>query len=250
MGTGDDEGSALVGDDYQAELRRIAEQAASKGAAPRVAASAENDDDDEAINGYDYSVTTPSGATLPVLTDAEVQYYQDRADRYQTDHKFSSVTDLQDLDRVLSTELMLHRYDVWLTLGNDYWGNAVSEKDLLRYNKELSATLTALKKSMSLDKATRDKDQGADFVGWLEDVKRRAKEFGIMREEQLSVGLTLFHEVKGKLVTYRNCDDVEREELGLSAESIIQWLWDDVFPRFDKVDQHFLNNEQRFWRED
>jgi hypothetical protein len=241
----------LVGGDYQAELRRIAE-----GATPKRKTVPEITDDEpvDPISpqrrlDYDYEVQTPSGARLPVLTEGEVEYYEDRARRYTSDHKFSTVTDLQDLDRVLSTELMLHRYDVWLALGNDYWGQAVSERDLLRYVKDLSTSLQTLKKSMGLDKATRDKDQGADFVSWLEDVRRRAKEFGVMREEQLSVGITLFHEIKAKVQTYRNADRIEREELGLQPEAVLDWMWNDVFPRFDKVDEHFRTKSQKYWTE-
>lgn len=253
----------LVGGDYQAELRRIAAESGVSSAASsgrKTIPDVEFDEDEDVVRGdlvpsavggnmrYDFSVQTPSGATLPVLTQDEATYYDDRSQRYLTDHKFSSVTDLQDLDRVLSTELMLHRYDVWLTLGSDYWGQAVSEKDLLRYVKELSATLQALKKSMSLDKATRDKDQGSDFSAWLEDTRRRAKEFGIMREDQLTTGITLFHEIKARVQTYRNADAIEREELGLDPDKILEWMWVDVFPRFDAVDAYFLQNKARFWK--
>ena len=257
----------LIGGDYHDALRRISEQSETSSTAvgaeqawqkrKTVPDPQDFESDDEEVvppsrrppTQYDYSVTTPSGARLPVLSPEEVDYYEDRARRYTADHKFSTVTDLQDLDRVLSTELILHRYDIWLTLGTDYWGQAISDKDYLRYVKEMSASLQNLKKSMGLDKATRDKDQGADFVSWLEDVRRRAKEFGIMREDQLTVALTLFHEVKAKLQTFRNADDIEREELGLHADAILDWMWQDVFPRFDKVDDYFRTNSQRFWKE-
>lgn len=263
-GTEDDDDfldEVLVAGDYQEELRRIASASVDPGplggAKKRKTIPDLGDDDPEdeevlppdpsARLAYEYEVQTPSGATLPVLTPEEVFYYEDRASRYLTDHKFTSVTDLQDLDRVLSTELMLHRYDIWLTLGVDYFQQPVSERDLLRYVKELSATLAALKKSMSLDKATRDKDQGSDFAAWLEDVRRRAKEFGIMREEQLTVAITLMHEIKARVQTYKNADKIEREELGVQPEQILEWMWADLFPRFDQVDDYFKKNSQRYW---
>lgn len=262
-GTEDDDDfldEVLVAGDYQDELRRIA--AASVDPGPLGGAKKrktipdtsgdEVDDDDFLEQGlsrlpFDYEVQTPSGATLPVLTPDEVAYYEDRANRYLSDHKFTSVTDLQDLDRVLSTELMLHRYDVWLALSVDYFQQPVSERDLLRYVKDLSASLQALKKSMGLDKATRDRDQGSDFAAWLEDVRRRAKEFGVMREEQLTTGITLMHEIKARVQTYMNADKVEREELGVQPEQILEWMWNDVFPRFDAIDAHFRKNSQKYW---
>ena len=59
---------------------------------------------------FDHMVVTPSGATLPVLTQQEADYYDSRAERYLQDHKFTSITDLQDLDRILSFELTIYRY--------------------------------------------------------------------------------------------------------------------------------------------
>lgn len=199
---------------------------------------------------YDFEVTTPSGAVLPVLTEDEIGYYVDRAKRYTTDHKFSSITDLQDLDRILSTELMLHRYDIWLTLTTDYWGNSILEKDFLKYSKELSETLSKLKKSMGLDKVTRDKDQGADFVTWLENTKARAKQFMVMRNEQFYASITLFHEMIGQLQLHKNADSIERKELGLEPEQVIEWLWNDLIPRFKEIDEHFRNagpDAQKYW---
>lgn len=266
-GTEDDDDlldEVLVAGDYQAELRRIAAASVDPGPMggakkrktvpePSDYEQAWDEDEDDGISDpaarlpFDYEVQTPSGATLPVLTPDEVAYYEDRRDRYTSDHKFTSVTDLQDLDRVLSTELMLHRYDVWLALGMDYFQQPVSERDVLRYVKDLSATLQSLKKSMSLDKATRDKDQGSDFAAWLEDVRRRAKEFGIMREEQLTVAITLMHEIKAKVQTYQNADTIERQELGVQADQVLEWMWKDLFPRFDAVDDYFRKNSQKYW---
>lgn len=254
----------LLPGDYQAELRRIAEQSAPTpelGGAKRKTIPDFDDEDSDDVEvevavgairpmSYDYEVQTPSGARLPVLTEGEVEYYEDRTQRYTTDHKFTSVTDLQDLDRVLSTELMLHRYDVWLALGNDYWGQAVSERDLLRYVKDLSATLQALKKSMGLDKATRDKDQGADFVSWLDDVRRRAKEFQVMRNKQFEMSITLFHELIAKLQLMNNCDEIERKELGMFPEDVLRWIETDLVPRFTIIDEHFRRegpDAQRYW---
>jgi hypothetical protein len=256
----------LVGGDYQDQLRRIAEASGDPGELggarkrktvpdPRDYEPEEEDEEEDLVStlltgGYDFQVQTPSGATLPVLTQSEVDYYEDRASRYLRDHKFTSVTDLQDLDRVLSTELLLHRYDIWLALGADYFGQAVAERDLLRYMKELSATLQATKKSMGLDKATRDKDVGADFVSWLDDVKRRAKAFGIMRNKQFETALVLFHELMGKVQLYENCDAVERQELGLSPDELVQWMQRDLFPRFNAIDEHFRQSgpeAQQMW---
>lgn len=193
------------------------------------------------------TVLSPSGAHYPVLNDAEADYYDQRAGQYADQFKFDNVSDLQDLDRVLSLELILHRYGIWVTRGQDYWGATIAEKEFNSYIKDLSAELRLVKKSMGLDRLTREKAKGEQFVDYLENLRRRAREFGIMREQQLATGITLMHEVIAKVTTYHNCDAQEREELGLQPEQVLEWIRTDVAPRFNAVDAHFRANSQKTW---
>lgn len=241
------ETSDLTGDEYRQHLREVLDghsvddEPIDAGDTPQAVGPAES---------YELYVTTPSGARLPVLTQDEVDYYEDRSRRYQKDHKFTSVTDLQDLDRILSTELMLYRYDIWMTLGQDYFGGAISENNFLKYNKDLHSTLKELKRSMGLDKTTRDKDQGADFVEWLDNIRSRAKQFMVMRNEQFFTTITLMHELIAKLQLYYNTDEIEKEELGMSSDKVIDWIWEDLKPRFEQIDEDFRRkgpDAQTYW---
>lgn len=194
-----------------------------------------------------FTVTAPSGGIFTVLTQDEVDYFTDRASRYQKDNHFVNVSDLQDVDRMLIMELMCWRYGLWLSQERDYWGQGVDidalKKSLFEYSKELRL----LKKSLGIDKAQREKDKGESVADYLETLRVRAKEFGVMREQQLTKALTLFKELQALLTFHDNCDEIERREQNIEVEDILEWLRTVAFPEFDQIDHHFRHKQQRYW---
>lgn len=194
-----------------------------------------------------YSVLAPSGADFQVLTPEEVQYFEERAQRYTTDNHFVNVSDFQDVDRMLIMELMCYRWGLWLSQERDYWGNAVDldalKKALFEYSKELRL----LKKSLGIDKAARDKERGENVSDYLENLKMRAKEFGVMREEQLTKCITLFQELSSLVTLYKNTDEVERRESNVELHDIFEWVDQIAIPEFQEIDRHFRENSQKYW---
>src|SRR4051794_920358 len=141
-------------------------------------------------------VVLPSGATFPVYED-EVGYFEERTKRYLDDNHFANVSDLQDLDRVLMAELFVFRWNTWISNQKDYWDEAVDLDQLQRASKEHSVELRQLKKQLGIDKTSRDRTKGEDSVPvFITNLLARAKEFGVMREEQLAKALELFMELK------------------------------------------------------
>lgn len=192
-------------------------------------------------------VKLPSGAPYYVH-DSEVDYLQDRAARYLKDNKFTNVSDDQDLDRLLVEELLVHRYGTFLSLGKDYWGDAIDDKELAATVKSLSSEIRLLKKSMGLDKPTRDKERGEDSVqAWLAAVKDRARHFGYMRNEQFYKAIDLFHQLKAKITLHDNCDKVEKVEFEMQAEDVLRWLREVAIPEFDSIDEKFRKEQQQMW---
>lgn len=194
------------------------------------------------------AVTLPSGAAGLVHED-EVTYFRERSKRYMKDNSFHNISDLQDIDRLLVAELLWFRYGFWLATQRNYWGEQVDEKELHRAIKDLSVEIRALKKSLSLDKETRDKQRGEDSpAAYIVELRRRAREFGYMRERQLDRALELFNELKSKVSLYDNCNEDERVEMGIQTpDKILDWIREEVIPKYDEVDQHFRDNEQKYW---
>lgn len=191
-----------------------------------------------------------SGATYKVLSEEEELWWNSVKNRYLTDNKFSNISDLQDLDRVMQMELIMYRYNRWVTDGTDYDGSAVDEvqlnKDIRDYNKEVRA----LKDSIGIDKKSRDKDKGDSIASYVENLRSRAKEFGVMRNEQAAAAITLMKKIQSLMELYYNCDEYEREQNKYTAESLFEWISEVGLPEFDKIDEEFRKTNQKYWIRD
>lgn len=189
----------------------------------------------------------PSGATFYVYSQ-EVKYLQERVKRYQSDNKFVNISDLQDIDRMMILELLIWRYGTWVTQQRDYWGDPVDETGIGKHIKDLSNELRAIKQSLGIDKVSRDKQKGEESaLSYLQNLRIRAREFGVMRESQLNKALELFNEAKALVVLHYNSDEDERRELHVQAKDILEWFRDKAIPEYDRIDDHFRQNSQKFW---
>ncbi len=192
-------------------------------------------------------VTLPSGALFSVH-EKEFQYFKDRSSKYLTDNDFQNVSDYQDLDRLMVSELLCYRWGLWVSNQRDYWGESVDENTLQKALKEHSAELRQLKKTLGLDRETREKVRGEDSVeNYLAQLRKRAKHFQHkLRYPQSMTAMETFQELRGIITLYLNCDEKERIQQGCTPEQIIKWLTDVAFPKMDKIDAEF-REEQAQW---
>lgn len=194
-----------------------------------------------------FSVVGPSGATHEVLTEQEVEYWEGHLSRYMSNLHFSNISDLQELDRVLMQELMVWRWGNWLSMGVDYFGDAVDERILQDQIKSYSTELRLLKKSLGIDKASRDKDRGETVAEYIENLRRRAKEFGYHREKQLSQALILFNDLIALTTLMNNCTPDEQRENHCTPADVLQWIQETAIPEYQAIDEHFRKNQQSTW---
>lgn len=193
-------------------------------------------------------VVLPSGSTLLVLTDGEVDYLTERVDRYLNDNLFTNVTDLQDIDRLLTLEMLSHRFGGWISLRRDYMGEQIDEAGLRRDVAAFSREIRMLKAQLGLDKASRDRSRGEDSIPvFIENILRRAKEFGVMREEQLTRALTLAMELIALYTWHMKCDEAEQRNLGITRDDLMSWIEEVFIPEFQSIDAYFREHSQRFW---
>lgn len=196
-----------------------------------------------------YSVKLCSGKTLPVLTEEERDWFNQSRDTYVEQTHFTEHTDLMDLDRLLALELMIYRWTYWLASGVDYNENVVEEETIQRNIKLYSDQIIKIKESMGLTKKARDdRAKGDNFADYLNDLKLRAKEFGIHRERQLDKALELLNELFAVVGSFERSDKEEREKMGFPDEaSIVGWIVDVAKPEYEEIDQYFRKNSQRYW---
>lgn len=194
-----------------------------------------------------FEVTLPSGSKAHVMTEEERLYVEERTKRYTTEYAFASISDLQDVDRVIMMELTDWRYNRWLTHGIDYHGDPVEADDLQKTIIDLSKEVRQVKKQLGIDKAARDRQKGESVSDYLDNLRHRAKQFGVMREKQLTKALTLFNELQALVTYHDNCTPEERRENDVQIDDILDWLRDVAFPEFQEVDVYFQKNEQSTW---
>lgn len=195
-------------------------------------------------------VRTVSGFEIEVMGRSEAKYYRDQQQKYLVENKFTAVTDLADLDRLLFLELLIFRWTTWLSSGKDYDGFlAPSQEDQVRKNiKEVGPQISTIKQDLGLTKSQRDKEAFESVGQYLVDLKARAKEHGVRREKQLTTAICLIKELFSLIGTYDRSNELERSKIGLETpEDILDWIRCHMRPEFDAVDEYFRANQQRFW---
>lgn len=191
-------------------------------------------------------VTAPSGSPFSVMNDAEKRYFEKTAADYLRDNRFTNTSDLQDLDRVLIMETMCWRWGLWLSQEKDYWGGDLDLEVIRKSLNDYSKELRLLKKSLGIDKASRDKDKGEDVSSYIMELGHRAREFGVMRNEQAVKAITLFQELIALVTLHDNCTPEERKENHVQEKDIIQWVRT-VKEEFEEIDREFRRNKQQYW---
>lgn len=192
-------------------------------------------------------VLLASKAEFPVH-ETELDYFEERVHLYMSENIFVVISDIQDVDRLLILELMVHRWSTWLSTQQDYWGQAVDLNETQKQVKEWSVECRQLKKQLGLDKVTRDKQKGDDSVAaYLAELGRRAKEFGIMRETQLDKGLELFNQLRALVTLHQNTDEIERREQHITIDDVFEWLVEIAIPEYEAIDDYFRTHQQRMW---
>ena len=201
----------------------------------------------DAISPEGYPVIAPSGSEFQVMTPDEVSYFEDRVRRYMSDNHFVNIADLQDVDRMLIMELMCWRWGYWLSQERDYFGQSVDLDALQKSLSDYSKELRLIKKGLGIDKSSRDREKSESVADFIESLRLRAKEFGVMRESQLTKALTLFNELKALLTLHDNCTEEERQENNIEIHDLLDWIRNVAIPEYDEIDEHFRTNSQKFW---
>jgi hypothetical protein len=192
-------------------------------------------------------VMLPSGG-LFYVHEREVAFFNDRCKKYQSDNHFTNVSDLMDLDRLLIAELLIWRWGNWVSQKRDHWGDPIDENAYQKMIREHSGEVRMGKKALGLDKETRDKIRGEDSVdAYIKGLRRRAKEFGYMRNAQAAKAIELWQELASIIILYNNCDKEEREQQHCTPEEIMTWIADIGVPSFNAIDEEFRRTSQKTW---
>lgn len=195
-----------------------------------------------------FTVTSATGQQLSTLNQEEVNWYERTKGKYLAENRFTEVTDLQDLDSLLTMELIVHRWTQWTMSGRDYDGHLISEGVYTKPLREYAVAIGTLKTRMGLARAEREREQHESVGAYLIELQRRAKEFGIHRETQLGKAIELTNQLSALIGAYDRADEEEREAIGITSDNdILDWIRQTLLPEFRLIDDHFRAHQQRFW---
>lgn len=190
-----------------------------------------------------------SGTEFEVLTTDEKDYFETNLTKYKSEYRFENVSDLADVDRLLSLELLSYRYTAWLMKGSDYDGLQFSEKDIRDHKQKVDTEIRLLKKNMGMDRKGRVESEAESVSEYLRNLLRRAGEFGVHRDVQIAKSLDLFNDLKTMIGLHDRTDAEERRHLGVEEFQIIEWIRNVAIPEYDAIDDAFRKN-QRTWIKD
>lgn len=196
-----------------------------------------------------YSVESPTGSPFHLQTEQEGAWYERQRDQYLEHNRFTNVSDLEDLGRLLTLEIMVYRWTTWLTQGFDYLAGRVNETELKNAIKEYSVEIRLVKSSLGIDRVTRERDKGESVGDYIATLLDRAAEFGVHRNEQYSLAVTFLWELISMVETYDRCDEQERRELDLSPESIVEVIRTRIMSKWHELNESF-RAVQTVWIQD
>ena len=204
-------------------------------------------DDSEPEKGI--IVTPPGGGQFSVMNQQEKDYYESIAKKYQEDNLFTNISDLQELARILTMELLCFRWSHWLINERDYDGAPVNLKDLQDSIKKYSQEVRLLKETLGIDKASREKGHGDTVQEYIHNLGVRAKKFGIMRNEQAYKAIDLWRELSALVTKHMNSIPEEQVEFNCRQSDVIEWIINKAV-EFDMIDYEFRTKEQAIWIQD
>lgn len=193
-----------------------------------------------------YTVKTPTGSQFNLQTEGEAEWYERQRDQYLLHNRFVNVSDLEDLSRLLTLEIMVYRWTTWLTQGFDYIAGLINQTELKNSIKEFSTEIRLVKASLGIDRLTRERDKGETVGDYVATLLKRAKEFGIHRDDQYAKAVTFIWQLISDVQTYDRCDAQERRELDLSPEATMEYIRTTIIPEWDAMNQAFRDN-QKVW---
>lgn len=194
---------------------------------------------------------TCAGLEIEVQGTGERAFYQQQQRKYLDENGFSASSDLQDLDRLMFMELLVYRATVWLSSGRNYHNELLGpgdEADLRRVIKENATLISNIKNDLGLTKAQREKEQYESVGKYLVDLRARAMEHGIHREDQLQKAIALINQLFAIVGAFDRSDEIERDKMGLNtADDVLEWVRTVMRPEFDAVDTYFRTHQQKMW---
>jgi hypothetical protein len=204
---------------------------------------------DEADALDEITVQGASGTEFQVLISEEAVWFDESLKRYNEQYNFDNIADLQDLDRLLSMELLSYRYANWMIRETDYEGSQYDDKAVRDTKDRIDKQILQLKAHLGIGRKNRVESEQQSVSEYMAELLKRAGQFGVHRDTQNAEILNWFMELRTKIGLHDRSDDEERTHNKVHIDQIIEWVRDELLPAVDEIDGHFRDN-QKYWIKD
>jgi hypothetical protein len=184
-----------------------------------------------------------------VLTREEAVWFEESLDRYKEQYNFDNIADMQDLDRLLSMELLSYRYANWMIRETDYEGAQYDDKAVRETKDRIDKQILQLKAHLGIGRKNRVESEQQSVSDYMGELLKRANQFGVHRDSQNAEILNWFMELRAKVGLHERSDDEERTHNRVHIDQIYEWIKDELLPAVDKLDDNFREN-QKYWIKD
>lgn len=204
---------------------------------------------------------TPAGGTLTVQHSDEKEYYTSAMRNYMETYKFTDFSDLMDLTRLLAFEVTVNRWQTFINRDKNYLDEELSVVERENYRKAVdsaSSSISRLKEQLGMTRAERDA-QNETVAGYIAQLRKRAAEFGVLRNAQAVEAHNQLGAILGKVGAFLRASPRERSMMRIEiggkvetmsdAETILRWINTDVAAAFNEIDEAFRNGQQKYWTE-
>ncbi len=183
------------------------------------------------------TVLTPSGVEIEVLNEKEKEYYEKTAKKYLEQYSFENAADLTALETLLTCQLLIYRFNTFITLGVDNEGNPVEVNPLIDNINKLSQRIAQLLDTLQISRKSRT-SEAATPAEIINKILQKAKEYGLKKNEVAWKFLQAYYYIRSLVNVYYRMNDRERSHFQLKAEDVIRKI-KATLDELDEIEEEF-----------
>lgn len=185
-----------------------------------------------------FPVELPAGGTMHLLTEEEVDLFQQSAQRYQEDYNLTKLNDLALVGAICTQQIILFRAQQRISGLEPEYEDGVPTGRYKRVEKQKATDLSSaqttitksadqireIEKALGLDKKTRESGGEHTVANYIDSLKKAAHQFGIRIAERVKEYEKVMMEARWKIRLLQNGDAEDLAYHDLTPEKFIDWL--------------------------
>jgi hypothetical protein len=203
-----------------------------------------------------YEVSRPGGGKLILVSQDEVEVWDELRDKYIKDYSLAKANDLALLGTILSQHLVIFRAEQKLNgmepeldHGNvptgRYKHNPPKDADITSAHKAINSAskeIRELESSLGVDKKTREAGGQHTVADYVTKLKKAGHQMGVHISKRVLEYEAFCMELKWKVRLLENGDAEDKAYHDLSPEKILEWAGREL-ARLEEVDKKYAKEK-------